>query len=106
MSQTEPAGVIHVLREPRLTGFAMRAYVYLDGVIIGRLRPGEELTVTAAPGAHALHVRGVGLGAIIAPATIPIHLRPGEVAAVRLTVQMDVWRNGYQLLRVSSPRLP
>jgi len=106
MSQTEPAGTIHVQREPQLIGFGMRAYVHLDGAMIGRLRPGEALTATTAPGARLLQVRGAGVGAIIASDTLLIHLRPGELAAIRLVIRRGVWRNGYQLQRVYPPRRP
>ncbi|HEU4452235.1 MAG TPA: hypothetical protein VFR81_04215 [Longimicrobium sp.] len=104
--ETEPAGVIRVRRERQFFGFVMRAYVHLDGVVVGRLRPGQMLTVAAAPGAHTLHVRGVGLGAIIASDTRPIHLRPGERADFHLVVFTDMLRSSFQLHRLSPPRLP
>src|SRR5687768_16516560 len=106
MSQNEPVGVIHLERPAELVSVARRLRVIVDGEVAGWLRAEEALTLTAAPGNHALHVGAAGLlGRLAGSGSLAFHLGPGEVAAFRVVVHIGALKNTFHIVPVLPPHL-
>jgi len=106
MTEKQPVGVIHLERPAELLSVARRLRVILDGEVAGWLRTEEALTLTAAPGDHILHVGPAGvLAGFGGSGSLTFHLAPGEMAAFRVVVQIDTWKNTFHIVPVLPPSL-
>lgn len=57
----EGSGTLVVKRDSGLMGAACSASVYVDGVLIGALRPSRKLTIYLPPGEHLVAARNGSL---------------------------------------------
>ena len=81
----QPQATIYFYRPHRFVGSALKPSVFVDSTNVGRMRNGDSIKLSVAPGTHAVYSNDKSTG-------LSLDAKPGQTYYVRIDIQVGAFK--------------